>query len=62
MEAVLSAFWKEPWWRGFYWWKWDEQQNRPQYKTDSAGDQGFTIKGKPAAETMKKWYARTDRT
>lgn len=61
MEAVLTAFWNETWWRGFYWWKWDEQQNRPQYKTDPAGDQGFTIKGKPAAQTLKKWYARTDR-
>ncbi len=61
MEAILRTFWDKPWWKGMYWWKWDEQQNRPQYHTDSTGDMGFTIWGKPAAETMKRWYSRTDR-
>ncbi len=61
LEAVLSAFWNEKWWRGLYWWKWDEQQYRPQLHSDPKGDQTFTIDGKPAANTMKKWYSRKDR-
>lgn len=61
MEAVFETFWNEPWWMGLYWWKWDEQNYRPQFHDDPCGDKGFTIDGKPAAEIMKKWYARTDR-
>jgi hypothetical protein len=58
-EAVLQTFWDEPWFRGVYWWKWDELQAeyRPQYYADPAGDQGFTIEGKPAADIVKRWYA-----
>jgi hypothetical protein len=57
-EAVFRTFWEEPWFRGIYWWKWDEHQaeHRPQYFTDPAGDQGFTIDGKPAAGVLKTWY------
>lgn len=55
LEAVLRSFVGEPWWAGLYWWKWDEQQQRPQYR-DAAGDKGFTIAGKPAAMVMRKWY------
>ena len=61
LEAVLRTFWNEPWWMGMYWWKWDEQNDRPQFRDDPRGDKGFTLWGKPAAEVMKKWYARTDR-
>lgn len=61
MEAVLRTFWIEPWWMGMYWWKWDEQNDRPQFRDDPRGDKGFTIWGKPAAEVMKQWYARKDR-
>ena len=61
MEAVFRSFWNEPWWHGLFWWKWDEQNDRPQFKNDPAGDKGFTIDGKPAADIMKKWYGRTDR-
>lgn len=60
-EAVLAAFWDKPWWRGQYVWKWDEQQDRPQYRVDPAGDTGFTVIGKPAADVLSRWYARTDR-
>lgn len=58
MEAIVKAFADAPWYRGFYWWKWEEHQaeHRPQYYTDPAGDQGFTIEGKPSAETMKRLY------
>lgn len=59
LEAVALAFQDEPWYRGCFWWKWDEHQThaRPHYYTDPAGDQGFTIAGKPAAETLRKIYA-----
>lgn len=61
LEAVLDTFWAEPWWMGMYWWKWDEQNDRPWFRDDPRGDKGFTLDGKPAAEVMKKWYGRTDR-
>lgn len=61
IEAVLAAFWDKPWWRGQYVWKWDEQQDRPQYRVDPAGDTGFTISGKPAEAVLRRWYGRTDR-
>lgn len=63
LEAVCRVFGGEPACRGIYWWKWDEHQkaNRPNYYTDPAGDQGFTIDGKPAAETMKAAYGELAR-
>jgi hypothetical protein len=61
LEAVLRTFWDEPWWHGLYWWKWDEQLERPQFRDDLRGDKGFTIHGKPAAAVMQRWFGRTDR-
>lgn len=58
LEAMCVLFWDEPWWLGFYWWKWDEQQPRPQYATDTAGDTGFVLEGKPAADVLRTWFAR----
>ncbi len=58
LDAFCTLFWNEPWWRGFYWWKWEEQQNRPHYYTDPAGDTGFTLDGKPAAEVLRRWFAK----
>jgi hypothetical protein len=55
MEATIKAFGAEPWWRGLFWWKWDEQNERPQFHDDPAGDKGFTIDGKPAAKVMQNW-------
>jgi len=60
LEALLSLFWKEPWWHGMFWWKWDEQNDRPNFKNDPAGDKGFTLYGKPAAVVLKKWFSRKD--
>ncbi len=54
LEGVVKAFEGKPWWKGLMWWKWDEQQERPHYN-HASGDTGFTIKGKPAAETMRRW-------
>jgi hypothetical protein len=61
LEALLTAFWEEPWFMGLYWWKWDEQNDRPNLRDDPRGDKGFTLWGKPAAEVMKNWYGRSDR-
>lgn len=61
MEALFRTFWNEPWWMGLYWWKWEEQNDRPQFRDDPRGDKGFTIDGKPAAEVMQRWYGRRDR-
>ncbi len=60
LEAVCRVFKAEPACRGIYWWKWDEHQKskRPNYYTDPAGDQGFTIEGKTAAEVLKNFYGR----
>ncbi len=55
-EALCTLFWDEGWWDGFYWWKWDEHQVRPNYRSDPAGDTGFTIQGKPVEQVMKKWF------
>ncbi len=56
LEAVLRSFSPEPWWNGLYWWKWDEQNDRAQFKSDPAGDKGFTVRGKPAEERMRQLY------
>lgn len=61
VDAILASFWPEPWWRGMYWWKWEEQQDRPHYRSDPAGDTGFTLQGKPGADVLRRWYERTDR-
>ena len=61
LEAVLRTFWPEPWWMGMYWWKWDEQNHRPQFHDDPRGDKGFTLDGKPAADMLREWYGRRDR-
>lgn len=58
LEAMCRLFWEQPWWLGFYWWKWEEQQNRPHYHADPAGDAGFTLDGKPAAEVMRRWFTK----
>jgi hypothetical protein len=57
LEAVWTLFHKEPWWRGLFWWTWDEHQVRPQNCT-RAGDAGFTIAGKPAEAVLKRLYNR----
>lgn len=55
LEAAIKAFGAETWWHGLFWWKWDEQNDRPQFRDDPAGDKGFTIYNKPAARVLKKW-------
>ena len=62
MEASFKTFWELPEWLGLLWWKWDETQDRPHYKTDPKGDMGFTVQGKPAQAVLKKWFAETKKS
>ena len=55
MDAVIRLFEEQKWWGGMFWWKWDQQIVRPNFLDDPAGDKGFIIYGKPAAEVMRKW-------
>jgi hypothetical protein len=55
MDAVIRLFEELKWWGGLFWWKWDQQIVRPDFLDDPAGDKGFIIYGKPAAEVMRKW-------
>ncbi len=54
LENFLELFSNEPWWYGLYWWKWDERV-RP------LGEKQWPIKGRPAAEVLKKW-SKKDRS
>lgn len=55
LRAVLNVFEAEEWFHGLFYWKWDEQNNRPTMKDDPAGDKGFTLYGKPAADVFRNW-------
>jgi hypothetical protein len=54
LEGFLEAYKGQPWWAGFQYWKWEEQQNRPHYHKAN-GDTGFTVRGKPAEAVLTKW-------
>ncbi|HAI11321.1 MAG TPA: hypothetical protein DCM28_06420 [Phycisphaerales bacterium] len=54
LQAIIDSFAPEDWWHGFFWWKWDERQDRPQYKGDPAGDKGFTICNKPVEQIYQQ--------
>jgi hypothetical protein len=60
-EALMTAYWEQSWWMGAYWWKWDEQNDRPQFRDDPRGDRGFAVWGKPAQRAMRRWYGRPER-
>jgi hypothetical protein len=66
-EAALRAFWDEPWFAGFFWWKWDAVPSRPEASSRNTaretvvGDKGFRIVGKPAEEVVRRWYAKETR-
>ena len=53
-EGTMRTFSTRKWWNGFFWWKWDEQQDRPHYH-HPAGDTGCTIANKPCEKTFKEW-------
>ena len=55
LSAVLKVYGATNWWRGLFWWKWDEQLDRPSFRDDPAGNKDWTIYGKAAAKVFKEW-------
>lgn len=55
LTAVIESFRRENWWKGLFWWKWDNQNDRPSFHDDPAGNKDFSIYGKPALDVMRKW-------
>jgi len=53
-EATFQAFWNEPWFAGVFVWRWSPpgELNRgiPTYN--------YSPKGKPAEQTLKKWFGK----
>ncbi|MEE9217829.1 MAG: hypothetical protein V3U98_02050 [Acidobacteriota bacterium] len=49
-EALLSAFWPQPFLGGVYWWKWFSDEPAP------AGDRSHRFAGKPAEEVVRRFY------
>lgn len=58
LDAVMQTFSKEPWWCGLYWWKWDEQVDRPGMVDPVKGHKGYPVRGKKAQVVMKKWFEK----
>jgi len=58
LEALVNTFADEPWWKGLYWWKWDENVARAWIVDPEAPDRGFTVTGKKAQQVMKDCFAR----
>jgi hypothetical protein len=50
-EAAFRVFWREPWFAGFYWWKW-----RPQGHHDEDYERDFTPQGKAAEDVIRRYY------
>ena len=51
-EAAFDTFWGEPWFAGFYWWKWRASAAR-----DLNSSRDFTPQGKPAEAVIRKYYS-----
>ena len=48
-HVILQSFAPQDWCAGFFWWNWDSVPS-------SYPETNYTVKGKPAAELLKKWY------
>jgi len=54
-QAMLEAFWDEPWFIGYAWWDWHtDLYSLKKAKTDTT----FCIYGKPAEKVVKEWYSK----
>jgi hypothetical protein len=51
-EAAFQMFWRQPWFAGFYWWKW-----RPGASSDPGYDRDFTPQEKPAEAVIRRYYS-----
>ncbi len=50
-EAAFRVFWTEPWFAGFYWWKW-----HPALGLSQDRSREFTPQGKEAELVLRRWY------
>lgn len=53
-SSVMTVFWNEPWFAGFFWWDWSHRLYEEQ---DADKDTGFDIYGKKAERIVRQWYA-----
>lgn len=54
-ETAMEATWDLPWFAGYFWWDW-KAVLPPEEKAHENRD--FTVFGKLAEKTLKKWYTR----
>ena len=54
-QAVFEAFTGQPWFAGFYWWKW------PSHGRGGALDVSHSPIGKPALTVLREWYHKPPR-
>ena len=54
-ETAMEATWDIDWFAGYFWWDWKAYMPSPEEAKD---DRDFTIYGKLAESTLKKWYTR----
>jgi hypothetical protein len=57
-EAALRVFLDEPWFGGFFWWKWHAEERHPRRGSPAST---FSPQGLPAEEVLKRAYAATRR-
>ena len=50
-EAAFRVFWNQPWFAGFYWWKWHPATGMMQNRSRE-----FTPQGKEAEQVLWLWY------
>jgi hypothetical protein len=54
-EAFFETIWKEPWFSGVYWWKWN-----PNVRSGGKYNRRFTPQNKPAQNIIEAHYKGTD--
>ena len=55
--SILENFKDKDYFYGVFYWKWDEQQERPQYYLKTGEYIGLEPQHRLAGEALKKWYA-----
>jgi hypothetical protein len=54
-RAIMETFWPKQWFYGLYWWYWGTN-----VKMGGEYNRGFTPQNKPAQETVKVWYSKSN--
>jgi hypothetical protein len=52
-RSALEAFWREPWFSGFFWWDWSVKLYPP---GEASSNRGFDIYGKKAFAVLQEYY------